>query len=131
MVWETYNVDPNARRRVEEPVGQGDAPPSPEDAEGSQPGNIHEAPERKGSSRSDGTGAPTPNVAVIMDKTLEAFQDGESGSCLLCRYQHTSRAKEEVKNRRELQLEQNDKARLLVLPSTQKHQPSSFSLLTV
>lgn len=75
--WETYNVDPNHRRRVEECVRQGDAP-SPEQAEGSQPvgrsgETIQEGPERKDGPRSDGTGASTPKLAVIMDKTLEAF----------------------------------------------------------
>lgn len=76
MEWETYNIDLNDRPQVEESVRHGDAP-SPESAGGSEAAsisdeNIQEAPERDDSPHSEGTDASSRNVAVIMDKTLEA-----------------------------------------------------------
>lgn len=74
--WETYNVDLSDRPHGEESVRRGDAR-SREHADGSEAvsisdENIQEAPERSRSSPSEGT-ASTRTVAVIMEKTLEAF----------------------------------------------------------
>lgn len=70
--WETYNVDLNDRPHEKESVRPGDAP-SHEPADGSEAVSVSENSIQEGPESDDNPHASTPDVAVIMGETLEAF----------------------------------------------------------